>query len=130
MMHQDPGKSHKTHKFSCKIYNTKEKINAMEMHKPYTYLQILYMKDLKDLIKDIKSWNVVRTWIIGMIIVIIEYELHEFNKLEQTEYEAGKYFFCFFLFVVIIISFLIFLFYFLFYFLTFLLLTISQSIFL
>jgi len=53
-----------------------------------------------------------------MIIVIIEYELHEFNKLEQTEYEAGKYFFCFFLFVVIIISFLIFLFYFLFYFLT------------
>lgn len=38
----------------AKYISTEEEVDAVEMHEPYTYLNGLMVKDLEDLIEDIK----------------------------------------------------------------------------
>nr|CAD7425823.1 unnamed protein product [Timema monikensis] len=66
------------------------------MHEPYTYLNGLTIKDLEDLIEDIKVYKELERgknldyW--NDITVIVEDELHKLRKLErQSAYEVGEY---------------------------------------
>lgn len=67
--------------------------DALEMHEPYTYLRGLNVKDLEDLIEDIKVYKKCEKgknldyW--NDITVIVEDELHKLRKLEGSEYEVG-----------------------------------------
>lgn len=90
----------------AKYISAEEEVDAVEMHEPYTYLRGLQVKDLEDLIEDIKVYKELERgknldyW--NDITVIVEDELHKLRKLERTEYEVGKsnsfsFFFCFFL---------------------------------
>lgn len=77
----------------AKYINAEEEVDAVEMHEPYTYLRGLHVKDLEDLIEDIKVYKELERgknldyW--NDITVIVEDELHKFRKLERTEYEVG-----------------------------------------
>ncbi|KAH0947869.1 hypothetical protein HN011_009343 [Eciton burchellii] len=77
----------------AKYINAEEEVDAVEMHEPYTYLRGLHVKDLEDLIEDIKVYKELERgknldyW--NDITVIVEDELHKLRKLEQTEYEVA-----------------------------------------
>lgn len=78
----------------AKYISAEEDVDAVEMHEPYTYLNGLIVKDLEDLIEDIKVYIELERgknldyW--NDITVIVEDELHKLRKLEkQTEYEAA-----------------------------------------
>lgn len=78
----------------AKYISAEEEVDAVEMHEPYTYLRGLQVKDLEDLIEDIKVYKELERgknldyW--NDITVIVEDELHKLRKLERTEYEVGK----------------------------------------
>ncbi|KAG8241557.1 hypothetical protein J6590_084488 [Homalodisca vitripennis] len=78
----------------AKYISAEEDVDAVEMHEPYTYLNGLMVKDLEDLIEDIKVYIELEKgknldyW--NDITVIVEDELHKLRKLEkQTEYEVA-----------------------------------------
>lgn len=91
----------------AKYISAEEEVDAVEMHEPYTYLRGLHMKDLEDLIEDIKVYKELERgknldyW--NDITVIVEDELHKLRKLERTEYEVGKRNDSFFSFVFIVL---------------------------
>lgn len=86
----------------AKYISAEEEVDAVEMHEPYTYLRGLHVKDLEDLIEDIKVYKELERgknldyW--NDITVIVEDELHKLRKLERSEYEVGKYFY--FLYII------------------------------
>ncbi|KAL6447034.1 hypothetical protein ACFW04_001413 [Cataglyphis niger] len=77
----------------AKYISAEEEVDAVEMHEPYTYLRGLQVKDLEDLIEDIKVYKELEKgknldyW--NDITVIVEDELHKLRKLERTEYEVA-----------------------------------------
>lgn len=77
----------------AKYISAEEEVDAVEMHEPYTYLRGLQVKDLEDLIEDIKVYKELERgknldyW--NDITVIVEDELHKLRKLERTEYEVA-----------------------------------------
>lgn len=78
----------------AKYISAEEEVDAVEMHEPYTYLNGLTIKDLEDLIEDIKVYKELERgknldyW--NDITVIVEDELHKLRKLEkQSAYEAA-----------------------------------------
>lgn len=95
----------------AKYISAEEEVDAVEMHEPYTYLRGLQVKDLEDLIEDIKVYKELERgknldyW--NDITVIVEDELHKLRKLERTEYEVGKKNDLFLFFLVLIYSYCI-----------------------
>lgn len=78
----------------AKYINSEEEVDAIEMHEPYTYLNGLTVKDLEDLVEDIKVYIKLEHgknldyW--NDITVIVEDELHKLRKLEKkSDYEAA-----------------------------------------
>ncbi|XP_063242843.1 splicing factor Cactin [Bacillus rossius redtenbacheri] len=78
----------------AKYISAEEEVDAVEMHEPYTYLNGLTIKDLEDLIEDIKVYKELERgknldyW--NDITVIVEDELHKLRKLEkQSAYEEA-----------------------------------------
>lgn len=78
----------------AKYISAEGEVDAVEMHEPYTYLNGLTIKDLEDLIEDIKVYKELERgknldyW--NDITVIVEDELHKLRKLEkQSAYEAA-----------------------------------------
>ncbi|XP_039277396.1 cactin isoform X2 [Nilaparvata lugens] len=78
----------------AKYISAEEEVDAVEMHEPYTYLNGLHIKDLEDLIEDIKVYMELEKgknldyW--NDITVIVEDELHKLRKQEkQSDYEAA-----------------------------------------
>ncbi|XP_046752841.1 cactin [Diprion similis] len=77
----------------AKYISAEEEVDAVEMHEPYTYLRGLQIKDLEDLIEDIKVYKELERgknldyW--NDITVIVEDELHKLRKMDRTEYEAA-----------------------------------------
>nr|CAD7438188.1 unnamed protein product [Timema bartmani] len=71
----------------AKYISAEEEVDAVEMHEPYTYLNGLTIKDLEDLIEDIKVYKELERgknldyW--NDITVIVEDELHKLRKLER-----------------------------------------------
>lgn len=64
------------------------------MHEPYTYLNGLHIKDLEDLVEDIKVYKELERgknldyW--NDITVIVEDELQKLRKIEkQNDYDSG-----------------------------------------
>lgn len=78
----------------AKYISAEEEVDAVEMHEPYTYLNGLQIKDLEDLVEDIKVYKELERgrnldyW--NDITVIVEDELQKLRKLEkQNEYDIG-----------------------------------------
>lgn len=78
----------------AKYISAEEEVDAVEMHEPYTYLNGLHIKDLEDLVEDIKVYKELERgknldyW--NDITVIVEDELQKLRKLEkQSDYEAA-----------------------------------------
>jgi hypothetical protein len=78
----------------AKYISAEEEMDAVEMHEPYTYLNGLTIKDLEDLIVDIKVYKELERgknldyW--NDITVVVEDELHKLRKPEkQSAYEAA-----------------------------------------
>lgn len=77
----------------AKYISAEEEVDAVEMHEPYTYLRGLHVKDLEDLIEDIKVYKELERdknldyW--NDITVIVEDELYKLRKLERSEYEVA-----------------------------------------
>ncbi|KAK9502890.1 hypothetical protein O3M35_011577 [Rhynocoris fuscipes] len=78
----------------AKYINSEEEVDAVEMHEPYTYLNGLTIKDLEDLVEDIKVYIKLEHgknldyW--NDITVIVEDELYKLRKLEKkSDYEAA-----------------------------------------
>lgn len=78
----------------AKYINSEEEVDTVEMHEPYTYLNGLTIKDLEDLIEDIKVYIKLEHgrnldyW--NDITVIVEDELHKLRKLQKkTDYEVA-----------------------------------------
>ncbi|CAH1971233.1 unnamed protein product [Acanthoscelides obtectus] len=78
----------------AKYISAEEEVDAVEMHEPYTYLNGLPIKDLEDLVEDIKVYKELEKgknldyW--NDITVIVEDELQKLYKLEkQAEIDAG-----------------------------------------
>lgn len=78
----------------AKYINSEEEVDAVEMHEPYTYLNGLSIKDLEDLVEDIKVYMKLEKgknldyW--NDITVIVEDELYKMRKMEKkSEYEAA-----------------------------------------
>ncbi|GJQ80795.1 putative conserved mid region of cactin [Trypoxylus dichotomus] len=78
----------------AKYISAEEEVDAVEMHEPYTYLNGLHIKDLEDLVEDIKVYKELERgknldyW--NDITVIVEDELQKLRKLEkQNEYDMG-----------------------------------------
>lgn len=77
----------------AKYISAEEEVDAVEMHEPYTYLRGLQVKDLEDLIEDIKVYKELERggnldyW--NDITVIVEDELYKLKKLERSEYEVA-----------------------------------------
>lgn len=76
----------------AKYISAEEEVDAVEMHEPYTYLNGLHIKDLEDLVEDIKVYQELERgknldyW--NDITVIVEDELHKLRKIEkQNEYD-------------------------------------------
>lgn len=71
----------------AKYISAEEEVDAVEMHEPYTYLNGLQIKDLEDLVEDIKVYQELERgknldyWM--DITVIVEDELHKLRKLEK-----------------------------------------------
>lgn len=78
----------------AKYIGAEDEVDAVEMHEPYTYLRGLQIKDLEDLIVDIKVYKELERgknldyW--NDITIIVEDELHKLRKLQQSEYQHGK----------------------------------------
>lgn len=77
----------------AKYISAEEEVDAVEMHEPYTYLNGLQVKDLEDLVEDIKVYKELERgknldyW--NDITIIVEDELQKLRKLEkQSDYEA------------------------------------------
>ncbi|CAH1169514.1 unnamed protein product [Phaedon cochleariae] len=78
----------------AKYISAEEEVDAVEMHEPYTYLNGLHIKDLEDLVEDIKVYKELERgknldyW--NDITVIVEDELQKLRKLEkQNEDDMG-----------------------------------------
>lgn len=78
----------------AKYINSEEEVDTVEMHEPYTYLNGLTIKDLEDLVEDIKVYIKLEHgknldyW--SDITVIVEDELYKLRKLEKkSDYEAA-----------------------------------------
>lgn len=77
----------------AKYISAEEEVDAVEMHEPYTYLNGLQIKDLEDLIEDIKVYQELEHsrnldyW--NDITVIVEDELHKLRKLQQDDFDTG-----------------------------------------
>lgn len=78
----------------AKYISAEEEVDAVEMHEPYTYLNGLQIKDLEDLVEDIKVYQELERgknldyW--NDITVIVEDELHKLRKLEkQNSYDIA-----------------------------------------
>lgn len=82
----------------AKYIGAEDDVDEVEMYEPYTYLRGLQVKDLEDLIVDIKVYKELERgknldyW--NDITIIVEDELHKLRKLQQTEYQIGKYNLC------------------------------------
>ncbi|KAF5291323.1 hypothetical protein FQA39_LY03474 [Lamprigera yunnana] len=80
----------------AKYISAEEEVDAVEMHEPYTYLNGLHIKDLEDLIEDIKVYQELERgknldyW--NDITVIVEDELQKLRKLQQQkDLDTGIY---------------------------------------
>lgn len=78
----------------AKYISAEEEVDAVEMHEPYTYLNGLHIKDLEDLVEDIKVYKELERgknldyW--NDITVIVEDELQKLRKVEkQNDYDIG-----------------------------------------
>lgn len=77
----------------AKYISAEEEVDAVEMHEPYTYLNGLQIKDLEDLIEDIKVYQELERgknldyW--NDITVIVEDELQKLRKLQQNDFDIG-----------------------------------------
>ncbi|CAH0552011.1 unnamed protein product [Brassicogethes aeneus] len=78
----------------AKYISAEEEVDAVEMHEPYTYLNGLHIKDLEDLVEDIKVYKELERgknldyW--HDITVIVEDELQKLRKIEkQDDFESG-----------------------------------------
>ncbi|KAF2884248.1 hypothetical protein ILUMI_21940 [Ignelater luminosus] len=78
----------------AKYISAEEEVDAVEMHEPYTYLNGLQIKDLEDLIEDIKVYQELERgknldyW--NDITVIVEDELQKLRKLQQqNDFDTG-----------------------------------------
>lgn len=78
----------------AKYISAEEEVDAVEMHEPYTYLNGLHIKDLEDLIEDIKVYQELERgknldyW--NDITVIVEDELQKLRKLQQqNDFDTG-----------------------------------------
>lgn len=76
----------------AKYISAEEEVDAVEMHEPYTYLNGLHIKDLEDLVEDIKVYKELERgknldyW--NDITVIVEDELQKLRKIEkQNDYD-------------------------------------------
>lgn len=70
------------------------------MYEPYIYLNGLKLKDLEDLVEDIKVYMELEKgknfnyW--NDITVIVEDELHKMRRIQKQTTYTGKYFFIFY----------------------------------
>jgi len=78
----------------AKYISAEEEVDAVEMHEPYTYLHGLSIKDLEDVIEDIKVYKELEKgtnleyW--NDLTVIVEDELHKLRKLQrESEYDVA-----------------------------------------
>ncbi|KAL3287167.1 hypothetical protein HHI36_001646 [Cryptolaemus montrouzieri] len=78
----------------AKYISAEEEVDAVEMHEPYTYLNGLQIKDLEDLVEDIKVYKELERgknsdyW--SDITVIVEDELQKLKKIEHhNEFDMG-----------------------------------------
>ncbi|KAJ8938745.1 hypothetical protein NQ314_011342 [Rhamnusium bicolor] len=78
----------------AKYISAEEEVDAVEMHEPYTYLNGLHIKDLEDLVEDIKVYKELERgknldyW--NDITVIVEDELQKLRKIEkQNDFDLG-----------------------------------------
>lgn len=73
----------------AKYIGAEEEVDAVEMHEPYTYLNGLNVKDLEDLIEDIKVYKELERgknldyW--NDITVIVEDELQKLRKIGSSK---------------------------------------------
>lgn len=78
----------------AKYISTEEEVDAVEMHEPYIYLNGLKLKDLEDLVEDIKVYMELEKgknfdyW--NDITVIVEDELHKMRKMQKQSTFTGK----------------------------------------
>lgn len=76
----------------AKYISAEEEVDAVEMHEPYTYLNGLHVKDLEDLVEDIKVYKELERgknldyW--NDITVIVEDELQKLRKINKNEYDC------------------------------------------
>lgn len=76
----------------AKYINAEEEVDTVEMHEPYTYLNGLQIKDLEDLVEDIKVYQQLERgrnhdyW--TDITVIVDDELQKLRK-QHCEYDAA-----------------------------------------
>ncbi|XP_044021298.1 cactin [Aphidius gifuensis] len=77
----------------AKYISAEEVVDAVEMHEPYTYLRGLTIKQLEDLVADIKIYKELEKgknldyW--NDITVIVEDELYKLRKLDRSDYEVA-----------------------------------------
>ncbi|KAJ8973811.1 hypothetical protein NQ317_014514 [Molorchus minor] len=77
----------------AKYISAEEEVDAVEMHEPYTYLNGLHIKDLEDLVEDIKVYKELERgknldyW--NDITVIVEDELQKLRKLEKQDLDMA-----------------------------------------
>lgn len=78
----------------AKYISTEEEVDAVEMHEPYIYLNGLKLKDLEDLMEDIKVYMELEKgknfdyW--NDITVIVEDELHKMRRIQNQSTCVGK----------------------------------------
>ncbi|XP_027836907.2 LOW QUALITY PROTEIN: cactin [Aphis gossypii] len=77
----------------AKYISTEEEVDAVEMHEPYIYLNGLKLKDLEDLVEDIKVYMELEKgknfdyW--NDITVIVEDELHKMRRIQKQSAYTG-----------------------------------------
>lgn len=77
----------------AKYISAEEEVDAVDMHEPYTYLNGLQIKDLEDLVEDIKVYKELERgknldyW--NDITVIVEDELQKLRKLQKQDNDLG-----------------------------------------
>lgn len=77
----------------AKYISAEEEVDAVDMHEPYTYLNGLQIKDLEDLVEDIKVYKELEHcknldyW--NDITVIVEDELQKLKKLQKNDNDLG-----------------------------------------
>ncbi|XP_049826511.1 cactin isoform X2 [Aethina tumida] len=73
----------------AKYISAEEEVDAVEMHEPYTYLNGLHIKDLEDLVEDIKVYIELERgknldyW--NDITIIVEDELQKLKKIQKDD---------------------------------------------